>query len=67
LTGGTIIGTGIGADTNQNRRGASSVNDNELLIGSNIAGTPQELFLAVKRLNGTTETFFSCLTLNDTH
>ena len=67
LTGGTIISTGIGTDTTQNQRGATSISDNELLIGASIAGTPQELFFAVKRLTGTTETFYSCLTLNDTH
>lgn len=67
LTGGTIIATGVGTDTAQIQLGVSSMISNELLLGSNIAGTPQELFLAVKRLTGTTETFYSCLTLNDTH
>ena len=67
LTAGTIIATGIGSDTNQFQRGSTNINDSDPLIGANIADTPQELFFAVKRLNGTTETFFSCLTLNDIH
>ena len=67
LTGGTIITTGIASDTNQNRGGIKRITESDLVIGSNIAGTPDQIFLAVQRLTGTTETFYSSLIWSETN
>jgi poly(3-hydroxyalkanoate) synthetase len=67
LSGGTIIGTGLGSDTSQNRGGVSRVDESDLAIGSNIAGTPQEIYLGIQRLTGTTETFYSSIVWSETN
>ena len=67
LSGGTIVGTGLGSDTNQNRGGVSRVDESDLAVGSNIAGTPQEIYLGIQRLTGTTETFYSSIVWSETN
>lgn len=66
VTGGTILATGLGSDSNQNKGGVSGVIQSDLAIGSNIAGVPDEIFLCVQRLLGTTETFYSSLNFSET-
>ena len=64
---GTIIDTGLGSDTNQNRSGAKTTAVNDLVIGSYIDETPETIFLAIRRLTGTTETFYSSITYSETN
>jgi hypothetical protein len=66
LTGGTIIFTGLGSDTNNARLGASGEVQNDLVLGSTNAGVTQTIFLGVQRLTGTTETFYSSLNFSET-
>jgi hypothetical protein len=64
---GTVVDTGLGSDTAQNRSGIKKTIENDLLIGSYIDETPETVFLAVQRLVGTTETFLSSQTLSETY
>jgi len=66
FTGGTIIASGIGSDGNQTRFGSQGLIQSDLTIGSSIAGVSDEVFLCVKRLTGTTETFFACMNISET-
>jgi hypothetical protein len=67
LSGGTVITTGLGSDTAQNRSGIQRVTESDLVIGSKIDGTPQEIYLGVQRLTGTTETFYSSMVWSETN
>lgn len=67
VTGGTIITTGIASDRNQTRAGIHRATESDLVIGSNIAGTPDEIYLCVQRLTGTTETFYSSVVWSETN
>jgi len=65
LTGGTILMSKITSQGNGDSGGANEVFSNDFSLGSNIAGTADILYLAVRRLTGTTETFYASLNLND--
>lgn len=65
VSGGTVLDTGIGSDTNNNVKGVDNITQSDLAIGSKIDGTPDVICLAVQRLTGTTETFYSSLTFLD--
>lgn len=65
-SGGTILYTGLGSDGNQIKLGAVGNLDNDLNVGSTIAGASQEIFIAVQRLTGGTETFYSSLNFSET-
>ena len=67
ITGGEILDTGLGSDTNQSRGGTESITQSDLVLGSAIDGTPDEIYLAVKRVTGTTETFWSTITFKETN
>jgi len=66
ISGGTVIATGIGSDTVQSRSGISRVTESDLAIGSNIAGTPDQIFIGIQRLTGTTETFYGSVIWSET-
>jgi hypothetical protein len=69
LTGGTILATGIASDTTAAggiKLGAEKRVESDLVIGSAINGTPDEVYLGVQRLIGTTETFLSSINFSDT-
>ncbi len=65
VSAGTTLDTGLGSDVNNNVKGVENTTQSDLVIGSNIAGTADIVCLAVQRLNGTTETFYSSLTFLD--
>lgn len=67
ISGGTTISTGLGSDTAQNRSGIHRFTESDLVIGSSIAGTPQEIYLGVQRLTGTTETFYAAVVWSETN
>lgn len=58
LTGGTILRSGVGSQGNQGGVSQSEIVD-DFFLGSNIAGNRDVLVLAVRRLTGTTETFYA--------
>lgn len=60
VSGGTVLKTGVGRETNQGGSGSAAV-INDFALGSDISGTSNILVLAVQRLNGTNETFFGGL------
>lgn len=64
ITGGTVVASGIGQA--QNETITQAVLPGELLLGSKIDGTRDELVLAVQRLTGTTETFYGALGWHET-
>jgi hypothetical protein len=71
VTEGTILATGIASDTSGGPSGGIKIGaakniESDLVIGSNIAGVSDELFLCVQRLTGTTETFYSSINFSDT-
>jgi hypothetical protein len=66
ISGGTVLATGLGSDTAQNKAGVQALVQSELAIGSSIAGVPDEIYLGVQRLVGTTETFYSALNFSET-
>ena len=66
LTGGTIIYSGIGSDSNQVKLGAGAIVESDLVLGATNAGVSQEIYIAVQRLTGTAETFYSCLNYSET-
>lgn len=66
LTGGTILATGLGSDTASARQVIQALAKSDLTLGSTIAGVADRLYLCVQRLTGTTETFYSCLTISET-
>lgn len=66
LTGGTVIYTLLGSDSNQSVQGVSRAIDSDLTIGSSVAGVPDTLWLSVQRIAGTTETFYAALNLSET-
>ena len=66
ISGGTVIYTGIGSDSNQVKIGAGATVKNDLVLGSAIDGTPQEIFIGVQRLTGTAETFYASLNFSET-
>lgn len=65
LSGGTILATGIGSDTSQSRGGALGVIGGDLALGSSIAGVPDEIFLAIRRLTGGNEIFYAAINIQD--
>lgn len=67
ISGGTVIATGLGSDTATNRVGIQRTTESDLVIGSSIAGTPQEIFVGIQRLTGTTETFYSSVIWSETN
>lgn len=59
LSGGTILRTGSAVQTNE---GASNfVFDTDYALGSSIAGVSDVVILAVQRVTGTSETFYSSI------
>jgi len=66
ISGGTIITSGLGSDTNNTELGAKQTVDNDLVIGSTNGGTPQEIYIGVQRLSGNTETFYAALNFSET-
>lgn len=67
LTGGTILATGVGSDTSQSRGGALGAIGGDIALGSSIAGAPDELYLAIRRLTGGNETFYASINIQDTN
>lgn len=67
ITGGTTMSIHTSSDTNQSIAGASISLNSELLIGSSISGTPDVLAIGVRRLTGTTETFYGSANFNETN
>lgn len=66
LTGGVLLATGLGSDSNNVKLGSTGNIESDLSIGSAINGTVDEIFLATQRLTGTTETFYSSLNFSET-
>ena len=66
VTGGIVIASGLGSDTNQNRGGTNGIIESDLAIGANIAGVSDEIYLCVQRITGTTETFFASINYSET-
>jgi hypothetical protein len=69
LSAGTILATGLASDSASptgTQLGTEKTIQSDLVIGSNIAGTPQEVFLGVQRLTGTTETFYASINFSET-
>lgn len=66
ISGGTVIFTGIGSDSNQVKIGSGATVDNDLVLGSANDGTPQEIYIGVQRLTGTSETFYASLNFSET-
>ena len=66
ISAGTTIYTGLGSDSNQVKIGSAATVKNDLVLGSAIDGTPQEIYLGVKRITGTIETFYASLNFSET-
>lgn len=64
VTGGTLIASGYALASSDG--GVELNTDTDFALGSNIAGTPDILVLAVQRITGTTETFYASLGWNET-
>jgi hypothetical protein len=67
VTGGTVIYTAVSSDTNQAISGVQRTIESDLVIGSDIDGTPDTIFLCVQRLTGTTETFYAAINFSETN
>lgn len=65
LTGGTILYTGVASDTNSSRNTALTEMRGDITIGSNIDGTRDTIYLAIRRLSGGSETFYAALNFQD--
>ena len=65
ITGGTIIRTGVSQQQNEASAIISATGD--LQLGANISGVGDVLVLAVQRLTGTTETFYSAMNWEETN
>jgi hypothetical protein len=63
VTGGTVLAAAVAAAGGQLDLSQPS----DFQIGSSIAGVNDILVLAVRRLNGTTETFFGTLGWRETN
>lgn len=61
VSGGTLLLSGYAEDTIQSGVSVSAA-VGDIALGSSIAGTSDQLVLAVQRITGTTETFFGTLT-----
>lgn len=61
LTGGTLLASGYGQQSNSSGTEPFVELPPGIPLGSNIAGTPDIIVLAVQRLTGTTETFYASL------
>jgi hypothetical protein len=66
LTGGTSIYSTPATDTNQITTGVNQNLNSDFSIGSSVSGVPDTLFLAIRRVIGTTETFYGALNLIET-
>lgn len=66
ISDGTVIYTGLGSDSNQVKLGVGATVKNDLVLGSAIDGTPQQIYIGVQRLTGTTETFYTSLNFSET-
>jgi hypothetical protein len=69
LSAGTILATGLASDSSSptgTQLGTEKTIQSDLVIGSNIAGVPQQVFLGVQRLTGTTETFYASINFSET-
>ena len=64
VTGGTLLNSGVGFQSNQGGSTQANFRD-EFALGSSISGTPQIAVLAIRRLTGTSETFYSSVNLTD--
>jgi len=64
VTGGTKLNSGVGFQGNQGGVSGGEFRD-KFALGSSISGTPQVLVLAVRRLTGTSETFYSASNFTD--
>lgn len=63
VSGGILLASGVAQSTNDSTIIVSSPND--YTLGSKINGTRDEVILAVQRLTGTAETFYSSITWLD--
>jgi hypothetical protein len=66
LSSGTILLTDINTDTATIQSSLKGVLDSDFALGSDIAETPQQLFVGIQRLTGTTETFYASLNFRET-
>jgi len=66
LSSGTILLSDINTDTATIQSSLKGVLDSDFALGSNIAETPQQLFVGIQRLTGTTETFYASLNFRET-
>lgn len=66
ISGGTILYTGIGSDSNQVKLGSGAVLESDVALGVHNDLTSQQVFIGVQRLTGTTETFYGCLNFRET-
>jgi len=66
ISGGVELLTGIASDGNTVQSGAEAILDTDFTLGSSIAEVSDIVYIGVQRLNGTTETFFSCLNFRET-
>lgn len=64
VTGGTKIFSKVGSQGNTGGVDQGSFNT-DFSLGSNIAGTPDEVYLCVQRVTGTTETFYGNINFKD--
>jgi hypothetical protein len=66
ISSGSILATGLGSDTVQNKAGVQALVQSELAIGADINDVPDEIYLGVQRIVGTTETFYSSINFSET-
>jgi hypothetical protein len=66
ISDGIVLATGLGSDTVQNKAGVQALVQSELAIGADINDVPDEIYLGVQRIVGTTETFYSSINFSET-
>jgi hypothetical protein len=66
ISGGVELLSGLATDTNTVIQGSSGILDTDFALGSSIVEVSDIVCVAVQRLVGTTETFYSCINFRET-